>query len=492
MALVCRHFFNAPMDCLWHEVPDLLYVLRCLPSDVWKAPLTYYGIESAVLARAIAPIDLERFRTLYAHRVQVSQRSIVQPEVPADVYQALSFAFQGQPIFPNLVELGQTGPGGFSHYISMLLGPRIRKIALSLDGPAQTSLLPMLGEKYPALIQFTLHADYNPDIGRWMNHILPEWTQLQSLTVPHLPEESLRVVAGLPHLLDLVLSRANSNFGDTFSPIFGQPVFPVLRKLFVRADTPTLCVNLLRAATNCPLEEFIFHLAEAFTPLDWHDLFSALAESCDKATLTRIHAGDIETLGEQLEAPPAETTDQLRPLLLFTNLTYVNLGTCYGFGIGDTFIREMAIAWPHLQYLDIGTIGMSQELTEQQPQLTLQGLAPLVEFCPDLVDLTIDVNATHFCFNHVSLGSSPSNSRVQFLDVHHSSIGQSSVAWVAAYLSRTFPRLRSIDWDSGSEEDEERLAYPKRWQEVMNYLVACRHMRGHQRDDLCCVTCDGG
>ncbi|KAF8869320.1 hypothetical protein BD779DRAFT_761449 [Infundibulicybe gibba] len=112
MALVCHHFFNAPMDRLWHKVPDLFYVLRCLPSNVWKAPLTYYRIESAVLARAIAPIDLECFRTLYAHRVQVSQRSIVQPEVPANVYQALSFAFQGQPIFPNLVELGQTGPGG--------------------------------------------------------------------------------------------------------------------------------------------------------------------------------------------------------------------------------------------------------------------------------------------------------------------------------------------------------------------------------------------
>ncbi|KAF8887131.1 hypothetical protein BD779DRAFT_530254 [Infundibulicybe gibba] len=128
---------------------------------------------------------------------------------------------------------------------------------------------------------------------------------------------------------------------------------------------------------------------------------------------------------------------------------------------------------------------------DQQPRLTLQGLTPLAEFCPKLRSLTVYVDATHFCFNHINSSSSISKSRVKFLEVHRSPIGQSSIPWAAAYLSEVFPRLRKIDWvEDDDEEDEERRAYPKRWLEVMNYLEVCRYIRGHQQDDLFCDMCD--
>ncbi|KAF8887137.1 hypothetical protein BD779DRAFT_530312 [Infundibulicybe gibba] len=344
-------------------------------------------------------------------------------------------------------------------------------------------LLPMLGEKYPALVQFTLWARYSPDIGRQMNYILPRWTRLRTLTVPHLPEESFRAIAGLPHLLELTLTKANSKFGDTFSSMSGQPAFPALRRLSIMADTPTLCVNLLRATTNCPLEEFTFWLYEESTS-DWRNLFSALAESCNKATLKEIHVEDL-AISHGSGAPSTLATDQLRPLLSFTDLTRVHLSTRHEFTIDSALLREMAAAWPHLQHLDIGAIEIYQP-SEQRPPFTLQGLAPLAEFCPDLEDLTVCVDATHFCFNHINLGSCPSDSRVEFLVVHRSPITQSSVPWVAAYLSGVFPRLCKIGWanSNGSEEDEEWLAYPKRWLEVMNHLAAYRHTRGHKQDDL--------
>ncbi|KAF8887130.1 hypothetical protein BD779DRAFT_530230 [Infundibulicybe gibba] len=491
MALTCRHFFDVSMDQLWHEVPNLHPVLTCLPSDVWRTPLaTIVGFVIITRpVRAITPADLERFK-IYAHRVRVFQDRALG--ILDDVYQALDFAFQGQPTFPNLIELNQTLSleGVPSPNITMLLGPRIRRISLGLEAsdPDQTSLLPLLGKKYPALVQFILQANYNPDIGCQINRALSGWDQLQTLTVPHLSEESFRIVAGLPHLLSLVLNRANSRFGDTFSPISGQPVFPVLRKLSVRANTLALCANLLRAATNCPLEDFTFYPTEASAPLDWHDLFSALAESCNKATLTSIRAGDTGIPDEQVEALLAGTTDQLRPLLLFTNLTHVNLGTCYGFNVDDAFIREMATAWPHLRCLDIGTTEMCRPI-EQQPQLTLQGLAPLARFCPDLEDLSVYIDATHLCSNHIDLGSSPSDSQVKSLEVYRSPISQSSVPWAASFLSAIFPRLRYVDCDDQLRDGEERVAYPGRWLEVTNHLAAYRHARGHQQDNAC-KTCN--
>ncbi|KAF8869319.1 hypothetical protein BD779DRAFT_1682338 [Infundibulicybe gibba] len=487
LALVCRRFFDASMDHFWRSVPDLLPVLWCLPTNIWRVPLTRRSIENAVLTRAIIPADLKRFKTIYAHRVQASQGSLFQ--IPADVHQALGFAFQSQPIFPNLVELRYDCREGFPYDIGILLGPRICTIELIFGnpGPAKISLLPMLSEKYPALVCFILDTHYNnfPEIGRQMNYVLPGWTQLQVLIVPHLPEESLRVVAGLPHLLKLSLTEVDSEFGDTFSPIPGQPVFPVLRELHITADTSTLCINLLRAAIHCPLEEFTLLCGEF--ALDWYNTFSALAGLYNKATLKNIHVEDFDSFQES-GAP--RTTDQLQPLLSLTNLTHIYLRTRYGCDIDNAFLREMATAWPRLQDLDIKAFEIFQP-TEQQPRLTLQGLAPLAELCPGLENLAIDIDATHFCFNHINLGSRPSDSWVESLDVHCSPIGQSSVPWVAAYLSGVFPRLRKIEWDrSGCSEVPGEQPDSKRWQEVMNHLAAYRHIHGHQQDGLYCGACN--
>ncbi|KAF8887124.1 hypothetical protein BD779DRAFT_1722443, partial [Infundibulicybe gibba] len=490
VALVCRHFFDPSMDCFWLEIPSLLPVLGCLPPDIWRTPLTHRRIADAALTRAITPADLGRFK-IYAHRVQVFINFV---QIPASIYQALSFALQGQPMFPNLVKFRQK-PDCIP-YISMFLGPCVRKIALSLiSDPAQISLLPLLGEKYPALVEFSLATEYNLDIGRQMNHILPRWAQLRKLVIPHLPEESLRVVASLPHLLDLALIRADNVFGDTFSPAPGDSIFPVLQTLSITANSLTLCVNLLRAAINCPLRDFMFHLYEG-PVFGWHDLFSALAESCSKATLKTIITSDSGVVDEW-ETPG--TTDQLRPLLSFTNLTNVHLATRYGYNIDDAFMHEMATAWSHLRHLGIGPMGVPQPIEQQR--LTLQGLTPLADLCPDLQSVEVQINATHLCFNscfnRINLDSSPSSSRVEYITVDHSPISKPSVPWAAAYLMAVFPRLRKITWvgeldhdddDDDEAEDEERLAYPKRWREVMDHLAAYGCMRG--QNNSYCSTCD--
>ncbi|KAF8887127.1 hypothetical protein BD779DRAFT_530149 [Infundibulicybe gibba] len=338
LALVCRRFFDASMDHFWRSVPGLLPVLWCLPASIWRAPLTRRGIENAVLTRAIIPADLKRFKTIYAHRAQDSGNNLFR--IPADVHQALGFAFQSQPIFPNLVGLTYCCWEGFPYNIGMLLGPRIDAIELRFGDSklAKMSTLPMLSEKCPALLHFILHTDYSPEIGRQMNHVLPGWTQLRTLIVPHLPEESLRVVAGLPHLLKLSLTQVDSKFGDTFSPISSQPVFPILRELYITADTPTLCINLLKVATNCPLEKFALEYEES--TLDWYNIFSALAGLYNKATLKNISVED----NDLQESGAPRTAGQLRPLLSFTNLTHVQLRTCYGLDIDNAFLHEMAIA----------------------------------------------------------------------------------------------------------------------------------------------------
>ncbi|KAF8887149.1 hypothetical protein BD779DRAFT_1786293 [Infundibulicybe gibba] len=481
VALVCRGFYNTSLDLLWRQIYGLLPLVRCLPSDIWSGPPANYNV---VLARAIAPPDLERFRA-HAHHVQVYHNHYT--DVPITIYQALNFHFHDQPIFPNLVEIvWRSVKSEVFPYISMFLGPRIRKMELYISGdPIQNSLLLTLGKRCPSLIHFNLYPtmDCYLDIGRQIKPLLSQWSQLETLEIHCLSEESLQIVAGLPHLRGLILSQVDDDYGNTFSPIPGTKVFPVLQNLSIRASSPILCINLLKAATNCPLKKFTFSLFGLDPPV-WHDLFATLGESCNKGTLTTIN---IDDLAAEHEHWTPGTTDELRFLFLFTSLTCVSLRTCYGFDIDDAFMGEIATAWPHIRILDIGAIRIIQPFQPQQ--LTLHGLAPLAELCPELKDLTVHVNVAHMCSNHFNLCPG-SKSHVEYLDVGRSPILEKSIPWTAAYLSVMFPKLREVDSDHRYIEGDTEPNSAARWSEVRNHLVAYRYVSGHRRDNSHCTDCE--
>ncbi|KAF8870458.1 hypothetical protein BD779DRAFT_537688 [Infundibulicybe gibba] len=480
VALVCRSFYNASLDLLWRDVTGLLPLLRTLPSDVWSGPLTRH---KAVLARAIIPSDLERFRA-YACCVQVYGDHYI--DVPITIYHALSFHFHDRPIFPNLVKISwRFERREIFPYISMFLGPRIREMELNVSGDSvQISLLPTLGTRCPSLVHFELSTpDCYPDIGQQMKSLLSQWGQLETLIIYYLPEESLRIVAALPHLRSFTLSRADDDYGDAFSPTPGTNAFPALQDLSITASSPVLCINILKAAKNCSLKEFTFSLFGTNLTV-WRDLFATLAELCNKGNLTSISVDDLVV---QAEEQDPGTADELRLLFPLTGLTRLVFTTRCGFDIDDAFMHEMAGAWPRMHTLNIGAAEIFQPFEPQR--LTLQGLAPLAELCPDLRNLTVHINVAHICSNHFDacLGSG-SGSCVDYLDVARSPISKESVPWAAAYLSALFPKLRELQY----EDDYmgfEQPAYPDRWEDVENHLAVYRHVSGYRGNDSHCSNC---
>ncbi|KAF8887147.1 hypothetical protein BD779DRAFT_1672903 [Infundibulicybe gibba] len=480
VALVCRSFYNISISLLWRQISGLLPLIKGLPSDVWRAPPIGHN---AILARAIAPSDLERFRA-HAYYVQVYYEHYVH--APISIYQALSFHFHDQPVFPNLVEITwMDQKTEIFPFISMFLGPHIRKMSLRVsDDSIQNSLLSTLGKKCPSLVYFDLYTlDCYPNTGRQMKSLLSQWSQLETLIIRYLPEESLRIIAGLPHLRRLKLYRADDDYGDTFIPIPNTKVFPALQDLSITANSPVLCINILRAATSCLLREFAFSLYGSNPPV-WRELFATLVKSCDKDTLTTIYINDL-AVGHGEPWNPG-MTDELRLLFPFTGLRYILFETRYGFNIDDASVREIAVAWPHIRTLNIGvnaTVG-----TIQPPQLTLHGLAPLAELCPELQTLGVYVNAAHICSNHsdLCLGS---ESWVNVLNVGCSPISTTSVPWAAAFLSTIFPELHNL-WTDDWADEGPPSEYSVRWTEVRNHLVAYRHMSGLRRNDSPCPDCE--
>ncbi|KAF8887142.1 hypothetical protein BD779DRAFT_530461 [Infundibulicybe gibba] len=359
MALVCRGFSKTSLDQLWREIDGLYPLLTKMPPDMWSGPLARHNV---VLARAITPSDLGCFKA-HAHRVRIYhglKDADDDTDVPITVYKALSFHFHDQPIFPNLVGMSWTNEEEIFPYITMFLGSRIRRMELPIfDDPVHNSMLPTLGKRCPLLINFNLRSDvfqYSLDTGRQVKSLLSQWSQLETLSIHHLPEDSLRIVVGLPHLRNLRLkgwSYAGDNYGNTFTPAPGTKVFPALQNLSITTTSSILCINLLKAATSCPLVTFYLSLIGSSLP-NWRDLFTTLAKSCDKGTLTTILIDGTDVQGEHGHGPNAAY--ELRLLFPFTNLTDAAIHTSRKFDVEEAFVFEMAAAWPHLHSFSMTTV----------------------------------------------------------------------------------------------------------------------------------------
>jgi hypothetical protein len=81
--------------------------------------------------------------------------------------------------------------------------------------------------------------------------------------------------------------------------------------------------------------------------------------------------------------------DMLSPLLSFHNLTSLEIRGSHTFRIGDTMLKKMAMSWPHLQRLQLGSGGWAG-----QSGITLAGLVPLAQHCVELISLYIVVDVT--------------------------------------------------------------------------------------------------
>lgn len=155
------------------------------------------------------------------------------------------------------------------------------------------------------------------------------------------------------------------------------------------------------------------------------------------------------------------------PLLDLRNLRVVKISLSYYYALDDSFIRNLAVSWPHLENLDL--LPSWSALTDSSNKITAGGLVPLAIHCPKLVRLSLSFDATHIPFPYheqVTLGFSCS---LKSLDVSHSPITNPPL--VAAFLSGLF-RAPAV---SGSGE------YGDRWNEVLKLITYFDAVREQER-----------
>jgi hypothetical protein len=168
----------------------------------------------------------------------------------------------------------------------------------------------------------------------------------------------------------------------------------------------------------------------------------------------------LKTLGLRFKCEPAQpviTIDAIRPLFSFslTSLTIAPIG------LDDSSITEIAQAWP-----DLHTFSARDWATER-PKATLEGIAQLVKYCPQLHTLTIPICAQpvrHTLLNGVS------NDQITDINVDCATIVEPKKLFRS--LVRLFPNLTAVHAREARRlyTREEVTEYRNGWEEINNLL----------------------
>jgi hypothetical protein len=397
--------------------------------------------------RAIEPSDWTR---LLFHAVYV--KSFIQTSEwagAAEVYATLCFSLPTQPLFPNIRHLTWRTTDDIFPYIRILVGDKLRSIVLSMYGSdvIRSSLLPSLTTFHPKLthVEFDTRVVDSPMIIQAIYSAICGWDHLEKLKFTNLDFPSMLHLARLPNLKYLQLYRfpLDSATVKEFrrSVADSGPVFTALRELTACPKSADDIALFLDAIEPDALDKVVLTLDAPTVTENWQKLNEALARTSSR-TLTKLslkeefpHDHDIP---DSLEG--MLTTDSIQPLLSFAELTEVTVVAGHGIDLDDAFLKRLALAWPRLQKLDLSPGCQSARYV---PQITLNGLIPLAQYCPKLSSLVLVLNATETNpYTKDKPGGGIANTSLVDLNVVESPI--SSPSGVASFLSAIFPSLLRV------------------------------------------------
>ncbi|KAJ7140942.1 hypothetical protein C8R44DRAFT_692839 [Mycena epipterygia] len=455
LAQTCQIFQPPALSVIWRDHSNLLRLLKCLPSDLWELEeveegppgLLASGTNKLRFRRPIVPSDWTRvfFYAVYVKTLVQDSRS----PVTAEIYAALSLSLPKHPLFPNIRNLIWRTEDDIFPYIRILVGDKLKSIVLDMHGSEiiRSSLLPSLTTFHPKLT----HVEFDPTMlpghpSMVMGAIysaICSWNYLEKLGVTTLDLPSMLHLARLPNLKCLSLFR----FPDWAMTKEFQagvastgPVFAALRELSTYSPIAPITVFLdvidPDALDNVDLTILTSTLTE-----HWQTLNTSLARKSSK-TLTKLSLKQIYNAPDHDDYTPERmlTPDSLRPLLSFANLAQVTINAPYGIDIDDALLKQMALAWPQLEKLDLAPV---VQHVRYAPQITLPGLIPLAQHCPLLASLALVLNATDTDpYSKEKPGGGVCNRSLVDLDVVESPL--TSPGAVASFLSAIFPNLQRV------------------------------------------------
>jgi hypothetical protein len=389
------------------------------------------------------------------------------------VYQALNVAARSTVLLPNMQELVWCPEDdAIFPYVSLFLGPNILRIRLSLknSGVIGPSLLPTLRSRSPSLRCLKLFGYNEPTVAasEALSVAMCGWTQLRNVEVEELAYEALINLGRLPCLRQLSCTLVRDSIPAPIPLSLNSSWFPVLSYLFLRCRELTPCSFLVETLSSAPISHFGIRHSGSSDPLGYRHLFDALGH-CNPSTLVSIKLNDI--IDPSARATNGLPVGNIRPLFVFSCLTFVDLSLREGIDIDDAGMEELAKAWPRLQSFSM----MTRLTLELKPRVTLAGLIPLAKYCRNLSMISVNVNACEVTISKSRPGKGIINAECDSLCIGDSPI-EHPVA-VAAFLSDIFSEIPEILKFNGDDVDES-----SKWSQVVQLIPTFTSIRLQERN----------
>ncbi|KAJ6544240.1 hypothetical protein B0H19DRAFT_1267531 [Mycena capillaripes] len=362
LARTSRIFSEPALDVLWHELMSLVPLVKCMPDTLWEERDSAGGLGGVAihLRRPIASEDIPRL-LFYSVRIRVLEieTTFTSGTIHHDFLRALDMSLPTEVLMPRLSQFSWTprknDPLSFMHHF---LGRQTRKIELQLgDEIAGLSILPYIKSSCPFVSKFTLYTKtLDPFSVRIISDLLCGWHHLTELSISNLDKAGFSHVAQLHSLGSLNLNSV------TGTPPFHPPeflsgaTFPALKNLSVCCETAQFCAGIVQVISCRQFENLSVFPLTIWTTSAWQELHTTLRDCLNNSTFCSMEVDESDQLTR-----PADTasfvlsSDALRPLLAFRNMTTVVYNIYPGLDADDDFLEQMALAWPYLDALQFST-----------------------------------------------------------------------------------------------------------------------------------------
>ncbi|KAJ7751234.1 hypothetical protein DFH07DRAFT_1032735 [Mycena maculata] len=518
LARTCRAWLEPALTVLWRELDSLVPIIGLFPSHLLKkARRPGLGLTTTPLER-----DWDKILK-YGGRVTKITYDEISNNVSASIFPILEEGRPRKYLLPNLQHLTWrvTSPDNLDR-ASLFLNPELQGLVLHLGAA---------GTRFPTLPAFladvgsrmklkTFSINYSVSLPETFTDLFLSQDELERLTVvaPGALSPTIgKWIASLPRLKSLQLDLSNRSLvavdgffsqlrsGDstpnsveshTDSGVFsGEEVdFTEIRKSLLdltgdgrKGAFPVLTqLQLTGQASN--VAAFLTHLSNPLTQLelviedppdaeDWRDLSSVICERFGSSlTSLRVGATLSSKFGDLVRSTsrtaPAPSRLSLEHLSFLPVLRTISVDLPESVIFIDADIEHLAASCPNLE--EVRLCPLARFSAANPPQLSLEGLAPLMRDCRRLNTLAVVINA-----KGGSAEGSASSKSLNWLHVGHSWV--TDTLQVAILLSHLAPHLETIKWFTERNRPGFVEANARSWQKVSDILPHLQNLRLTER-----------
>ncbi|KAF7968954.1 hypothetical protein HWV62_28799 [Athelia sp. TMB] len=360
----------------------------------------------------------------------------------------------------------------------LFMGAATHEVTFSLDGlsTAGLSLVQSILYNFSGLRCITIHSNdlaNKPAVENALTELLSCGKDLCEVSLPYSPlsQPVAEHLAGFEHLRGLTVTLDERIFSTQASG------FCALKRLEVDCTTFRAISSLIRMLKS-PLETATFQVNDGvLEPQELARTFEMMKLHILHPHLRSIHVAACRSRIEPQGAFIGENV--LQPLLVFSNLSLIDLYITAPMELGDTIVREMASAWPRLSVLILSSGGYFLKSS-----ITLVGLIPLFRL-PHIHHISIAIKNSTIDPAADLASLKTQKSKLRLLDLQNSIIDE--VGPVAALLSKFAPNLRRIlSWgqtvsDNAGMNPESAKKYRQRWTEVARLVPVIAAVRREER-----------